>query len=53
MDIIDDLMTKMSSQVKGIPELFDSIFSFLLKRTDFYYEKDPSDKFGFPPGLAK
>jgi len=27
------------------------MFSFLLKKTDFFYESDPGDKMGFPPGM--
>jgi len=29
------------------------MFSFLYRRTDFYYECDPGEKMGFPPGLNK
>lgn len=28
-----------------------SVFSFLYKKTDFYYEAIPGDKIGFPPGV--
>jgi hypothetical protein len=27
------------------------MFNFLYKRTDFFYESDPGDKMGFPPGM--
>ena len=36
----------------GIDGLLETFFSFLLRRTDFYYEADPNDKMGFPPGIA-
>ena len=31
----------------------DCFFSFLLRRTDFYYEAAPGAKMGFPPGYAE
>ena len=34
----------------GIQGLFESLFSFLLYKTDFFFEMDPGDKAGFPPG---
>ena len=27
------------------------MFSFLYRKTDFYYESDPGDRMGFPPGM--
>ncbi len=41
----------IASETGGIHGLFESMFSFLLRRTDFYYESDPGDKMGFPPGV--
>jgi len=29
------------------------MFSFLQRRTDFYYEAEPGDKMGFPPKFAE
>jgi hypothetical protein len=31
----------------------DSVYGFLQRRTDFYYEAEPGDKMGFPPGIAE
>jgi N-terminal conserved domain of Nudc. len=31
----------------------DSVFGFLLRRTDFYYESEPGDKMGFRPGMTE
>ena len=33
--------------------LLDSVFGFLQRRTDFFYESEPMDKMGFPPGIAE
>ncbi len=37
----------------GIPKFLDSVFGFLSRRTDYYYEMEPGDKMGFPPGIAE
>ena len=29
------------------------MFSFLQRRTDFFYEAEPGDKMGFPPQYAE
>lgn len=29
------------------------MFSFLQRRTDFYYEAEPGDRMGFPPGYSE
>lgn len=33
--------------------MLHSFFSFLIRRTDFFYEADPGDNMGFPPGVAE
>lgn len=33
--------------------MLDSVFGFLQRRTDFFYESEPMDKMGFPPGIAE
>lgn len=51
---LDDLLVQMTSQIgKGCPGLLDQLFGFLMRRTDFYYEMEPEDKMGFPPGIAE
>ena len=51
---LDDLLVNMTSQIgKGCPGLLDQVFGFLHRRTDFYYEMEPEDKMGFPPGVAE
>ena len=50
----DDLLVNMTSQIgKGCPGLLDQMFGFLHRRTDFFYEMEPEDKMGFPPGIAE
>lgn len=46
---VDNMLIAITQEVGGIENLFDNLFSFLLRRTDFYYECDPGDKMGFPP----
>lgn len=51
---LDDLLVNMTSQIgKGCPGLLDQVFGFLYRRTDFFYEMEPEDKMGFPPGVAE
>ena len=50
---MDDLLVNMTSQIgKGCPGLLDQLFGFLYRRTDFFVEMEPTDKMGFPPGVA-
>jgi hypothetical protein len=37
----------------GCQGLLDSVFGFLARRTDFFYEMEPGDKMGFAPGVAE
>ena len=37
----------------GVHGLLDAVYGFLQRRTDFYYEAEPNDKMGFPPGVAE
>ena len=51
---LDDLLVNMTQQIgKGCPGLLDQVFGFLFRRTDFFYEMEPEDKMGFPPGVAE
>lgn len=53
-DRIDDLLFAVTQQsANGVHGLLDSVFGFLGRRTDFYYEAEPGDKMGFPPGIAE
>ena len=49
----DDLIFTICKESGGIEGLLNCIFSFLFRRTDFFYECDPGDKMGFPPGVNK
>ena len=33
--------------------LLNAVFGFLQRRTDFFYEMEPGDKMGFPPGVSE
>ena len=48
----DDFYYTICKETGGIEGLFHSLFNFLLRKTDFFYEMDPGDKMGFPPGVA-
>jgi len=48
----DDFYYTICKETGGIEGLFNSLFNFLLRKTDFFYEMDPGDKMGFPPGVA-
>ena len=51
---IDDLLFAVTQQANnGVHGLLDSVFGFLLRRTDFYYESEPGDKMGFRPGMTE
>ena len=51
MEKFDHLYASIAQEVGGLEGLFNSMFSFLLRRTDFFYESDPGDNMGFPPGV--
>lgn len=53
MERLDNYYVQLAGEAGGIRELVDSFFGFLLRRTDFFYEADPGDKMGFPPGAAQ
>ena len=51
---IDDLLFAVTQQAQGgIHGLLDAVYGFLQRRTDFYYEAEPGDNMGFPPGIAE
>lgn len=49
----DDFYFTIVKETGGIEGLLHSMFNFLIRRTDFYYEADPGDKMGFPPGFSQ
>lgn len=50
----DEMLMGITQQAgNGIDGLLDSVFSFLQRRTDFFYEAEPGDKMGFPPQYAE
>lgn len=48
----DDIFYTMCNETGGINGLLDLLFSFMYRKTDFFYECEPGDKMGFPPGKA-
>jgi len=48
----DEFYFTIAKETGGIEGLLHSLFNFLIRRTDFYYESDPGDKMGFPPGYS-
>lgn len=54
MQKFDAFFTEIGNECGGSMEKFiDAFMSFLLRRTDFFYESDPGDSMGFPPGVAE
>jgi hypothetical protein len=53
MERFDNYYINIAREAGGIENLLDSFFSFMFRRTDFYYECEPNDNMGFPPGVAE
>ena len=49
----DTMFMQMNQEAGGLNPFLDAMFSFLQRRTDFYYEAEPGDKMGFPPGYSE
>ncbi len=50
----DDMLFMLCQQMGGgIPTFLDAVFGFLHRRTDYFYEMEPADNMGFPPGIAE
>ena len=43
----DEFYVTIAKETGGIEGLFHSLFDFLLRKTDFFYESDPGDKMGY------
>lgn len=43
----------MAGQLGGIEPLFDTLFSFLYRKTDYFHVMQPGDKMGFRAGVAQ
>lgn len=53
-DIYDSAFLGILQNEGNVQTFLDAVFSFLRRRTDFYViMKSPTDKMGFPPGIAK
>lgn len=48
----DEFYLTICKEVGGIENLLKSFFDFLFRKTDFFYECNPGDKMGFPPGYS-
>lgn len=53
MERFDAFYTEIAKESGNMDAFIDSFMSFLLRRTDFFYEADPGDKMGFPPGACE
>ena len=47
------ILTNVAGQCGGIEPLFDTIFSFLYRKTDYFHVMKSGDKIGFPQGRAQ
>jgi hypothetical protein len=47
------LFTITQQTGQGVDGLLNAVYGFLQRRTDFFYEMEPGDKMGFPPGVAE
>ena len=49
----DDVLINIAGQLGGIEPLFDTLFSFLYRKTDYFHVMQPGDKMGFKAGVAQ
>jgi len=49
----DELLLNIAGQCGGIEPLFDTVFSFLFRKTDFFHVMQEGDRMGFPDGVAE
>jgi hypothetical protein len=53
LERFDNFLITIVNETGGVEGLLHSLFSFLYRRTDFYYEMLPGEKMGFLPGKLK
>ena len=53
MEKFDDILMQIAGQAGGIEPLFDTLFSWLYRKTDYFHVMKPNDKMGFPEGVAE
>ena len=49
----DELLLNIAGQWGGIEPLFDTVFSFLFRKTDFFHVMQEGDRMGFREGVAE
>lgn len=53
LERFDNFLITIVNETGGVEGLLHSLFSFLYRRTDFFYEMMPGEKMGFLPGDAE
>lgn len=53
LERFDNFLITIVNETGGVEGLLHSLFSFLYRRTDFFYEMMPGEKMGFLPGEAE
>ena len=53
LERFDNFLITIVQETGGVEGLLNSLFSFLYRRTDFFYEMMPGEKMGFLPGEAE
>lgn len=53
LERFDNFLITIVNETGGIEGLLHSLFGFLYRRTDFFYEMMPGEKMGFLPGEAE
>ena len=53
MEKFDDILMQIAGQAGGIEPLFDTLFSWLYRKTDYFHVMKDGDKIGFRAGVAE
>lgn len=53
LDRFDNLLITIVNETGGVEGLLHTLFGFMYRRTDFFYEMFPGEKMGFLPGEAE